>query len=147
MAHAEMNAFAALDSFKADGLDIYTTLEPCLMCAATAIFMHVKTVRFASSDEYFSDLSDLWQHHAYSDRNKPEERGPLDSPLATFARLLPLSVQAAEDPVGPVIQQAEREIPGIAALAISREVNSALVEVREDQGSVNEALEAILRFI
>ncbi len=36
-AHAEMNAFAELDQFDAAGLHLYTTLEPCLMCAAAAM--------------------------------------------------------------------------------------------------------------
>ncbi len=147
MAHAEMNAFAALDRYKADGLDIYTTLQPCLMCAATAVFMHVETVWFASADEYFADISDLWEHHPYSARNKPQERGPLDAPLATFARLLPLSVQAAAHPGGSVIQQAERDIPDIAALAQSREVNTTLAELADMQASVEEALAAFLNFL
>lgn len=147
MAHAEMNAFAALDRYKADGLEIYTTLQPCLMCAATAVFMHIDTVRFASADEYFAEITDLWQHHPYSARNKPKESGPLDYPLATFARLLPLSVQAAAYPGGSVIQKAEQDIPDIAALALSAEVNSALAEITKDQGNVEEGLAAVLPFL
>ncbi len=100
MAHAEMNAFAALDRFKADELAIYTTLQPCLMCAATAVFMHVES-----------------------------------------------SVQAAANPGGPVIQQAEQDIPDIAALARSAEVNSALAEIAKGRGNVEEAVGAVLPYL
>lgn len=147
MAHAEMNAFAGLDRFKADGLELYTTLQPCLMCSATAVFMHVKTVRFAATDEFFSGLGELWHHHPYSDRNKPAEEGPLESPPAILARLLPLIVQARTHPDGPVMRKAAQDIPGIAALASSAEVSSVLDRIRTADGSVEDALEALLPFL
>lgn len=144
MAHAEMNALAALDRFKADGLVLYTSLQPCLMCAATAIFMHVETVQFAATDEYFADLDQLWGHHPYSERNKPTEIGPLEPPLSTFARLLPLMVQAASEPDGSVLELARREIPGVAALATSPAVRAALADIAQRQGTAEEALDALM---
>lgn len=143
MAHAEMNAFAALDRFKADGLQLYTTLQPCLMCAATSVFMHTHTVHFASTDEFFEGLGDLWSHHPYSDRNKPIELGPLDGLPAVFARLLPLSVQAAEQPDGSVIRKARQTIPDLADLATAPEVIDALDELRMQRGSAADAMARI----
>lgn len=91
MAHAEMNAFALLDRFKADGLHLYTTLEPCLMCAATSIFMHVDTAFFAAADPFFEGIHDVWDHHPYSLRNKHTSIGPLGGEAAVVSTVLLLS--------------------------------------------------------
>ncbi len=90
MAHAEMNALAVLDRFKADGLHLYTTLEPCLMCSATMTFMHVDTAYFAAADPFFEGLEDLWSHHPYSERNQYESHGPLtgSAPVVSTVLLL-----------------------------------------------------------
>lgn len=90
MAHAEMNAFASLDRPNADGLHLYTTLEPCLMCSATAMQLKVAHVHFAAADEFFIGMDDLWSGHPLTTERRPGRSGPLDAPLAQFARLLPL---------------------------------------------------------
>src|SRR5258708_6995351 len=43
IAHAEMNALATLDLDRGTGedLSLYTTLEPCLMCASTLVMVRV----------------------------------------------------------------------------------------------------------
>ena len=117
MAHAEMNALGSMTSFKADGLHLYTTLEPCLMCAATSIFLHVDTVHFAVRDEFFDGVGDLWKQHEYTSRYQPELTGPLTGKVAAFARVLPLSINAATYPNARAMFIAERDVPEIAALA------------------------------
>ena len=90
MAHAEMNAFASLESFTARGLHLVTTLEPCLMCGATAIFMNVDRVDYAASDEFYQGFGeDLWPAHPYTRDRQPETNHAFRGPLAAFARLLP----------------------------------------------------------
>ena len=140
MAHAEMNAFAALDRLKADGLHLYTTLEPCLMCAATAVFMHVEHVHFAATDEFFEGVHDLWDHHTYSRRWKPVVEGPLDGRLASFARVLPLSVQAAVNVDSPVMVHAWERTPDVAALALELAGDGTLDRVGDGGGDVADAL-------
>lgn len=93
-AHAEMNAFASLERFNADGLHLYTTLQPCLMCAASAMQLKVSHVSFASNDEFFGGLDDLWQHHPVTAERSPVQSGPFLGDrirLAHFARLLPMT--------------------------------------------------------
>ena len=72
MAHAEMNAFASLSSYSAKGMHLYSRLEPCLMCGATAIFLNVESIHFAAQDEYYQPFDEgLWPHHPYiRDRHK-----------------------------------------------------------------------------
>ncbi len=140
MAHAEMNAFAALDRYKAEGLHLFTTLQPCLMCAATAVFLHVERVHFAVADEYFDGLGDLWDHHPYSRRWKPVELGPLEGPLAGFARVLPLVVETSVAPMGPVMQRAHDRIPGVADLAVALAADGTLDALRQRRAGVAQAL-------
>jgi tRNA(Arg) A34 adenosine deaminase TadA len=70
-AHAEMNAYAAMTTFSAAGLHLYTTLEPCLMCMATSILLDVEHIHFAVRDEFFEGLDDLWSHHPYTRERQP----------------------------------------------------------------------------
>lgn len=140
MAHAEMNAFAALTRFKADGLHLYTTLQPCLMCAASAVFLHVERVLYAAADEYFEGVHDLWDHHSYSRQWKPAEVGPLDPPISSFARILPLTVQASVSPDSSVMRLAHQRTPDVAALAVELAGDRTLDEIRHAGGQVSDVL-------
>ncbi len=117
MAHAEMNTFASLDRFDARGLHLYTTLQPCLMCAATTIFLNVEHVSFGAADEYFAGLDDLWPHHRYTaERACPSEQG-LGGRLSAFCRLLPLTFTYSWRPDSKMIEVAARLTPELLALA------------------------------
>ncbi len=111
MAHAEMNLFASMSAFNARGLHLYTTLEPCLMCAATAIFLDVEEVKFGANDEYFDDLESLWQQHPYTAKRCPTSTKALSGRLASFYRLLPLSFTFEWRPGSSMIEQAVRHRP------------------------------------
>ncbi|BAN04199.1 nucleoside deaminase [Ilumatobacter coccineus] len=142
LAHAEMNAFAAMEPFFARGLHLYTTLEPCLMCSATAIQLNVEHVHFAAHDEFFDDLDGLWQHHEYTRTRKPGRTGPLDEAIARFARLLPMTFTLAESPESNAAIAARRDTPELAAVAQRLATAPELAEVREAD-SVSDAYHAI----
>lgn len=143
MAHAEMNAFAAMPTFKAEGLDLYTTLQPCLMCAATSIFLHVDRVFYAVADEYFEDTDDLWRHDAYASRWKPDQIGPLDGRLSSFARVLPLTVEAGRSPESPVLALAQARLPEVTALARELAADGSLRRISDAGGTVVDAIETL----
>lgn len=64
MAHAEMNALAALPSGEYRGHTLYTTYEPCFMCAATIIgTYHIPKVAFAACDPCWDGLFDAFRRH------------------------------------------------------------------------------------
>ncbi len=88
-AHAEMNAFAGLDRFNADGLLLYTTLEPCLMCAAAAMQLKVAHVHFGAADEFYVGMSELWSKHEVTAERQPTSTGPLPGDLARFRAAAP----------------------------------------------------------
>lgn len=101
LAHAEMDAFADLGLRTADGLTLYTTVEPCLMCSATAIAMRTGHVAFAASDPVFEGLGQVLAEHPYVEDRLPA-RLQLDRPeLVRFAALLPLANRAWSRPGSP----------------------------------------------
>ena len=116
-AHAEMNAFAALDRFNAEGLHLYTTLEPCLMCSATAMQLKLDHVHFAAADEFYAGMSGMWTSHPVTAERQPRSSGPLTGELARFARLLPMAFTLRHFPGRSAEQTARRRHPELAACA------------------------------
>lgn len=117
LAHAEMNAFAAMRSFFARDLHLYTTLEPCLMCAATSIQLNVAHVHYAAPDEFFDGLHDFWEGYPYARERRFTRSGPLDGPVAAFARVLPLAFTMRHLSDGAAAERARAEMPELARLA------------------------------
>ena len=114
-AHAEMNAFASLDRFNAAGLHLYSSLEPCLMCSATALQLRVTHVHFAAADEFFSGVDAIWSGHTLTAERQPVSNGPLHGGLARFARLLPMVFTLRNFPGRSAEQLARRVHPDLAA--------------------------------
>lgn len=139
MAHAEMNAFAELDTFNAEGLHLYTTLEPCLMCAATAMQLKVGHIHFAAADEFYAGMDELWGKHSVTAARRSETSGPLDGPLAGFARLLPMAFTLENFPGRSAEQLARSSHPGLAALADRLVDDPAWAEIRKS-GTCHRAL-------
>lgn len=131
-AHAEINAFAALDRFNADGLHLYTTLEPCLMCIGAAMQLRVAHVHFAAADEFYAGMDELWAHHPITADRHPPATGPLHRPLANFARLLPMAFTLRHFPGRTAEQQARARNPQLAAIIDETATGAALRDlVRE----------------
>lgn len=143
LAHAEMNAFAAMPRFFARGLHLYTTLEPCLMCAAAAIQLNVAHVHFAVADEFFDGMHDMWLGHPYTMERRPARSGPLPGRLARFARVLPLSFTMRWMPDGNAATEATRRDPALADLARVISGDAALTAVRDSGGGAPDALDAL----
>lgn len=144
-AHAEMNAFASLARFNADGLDLYTTLEPCLMCAATAMQLKVRHVHFAVHDEFYDGLDDSWDMHPVTKGRRPTRTGPFDGAtrrLAHFARLLPLTFTVEHFSGRSAEKLARQHHPELAATADELRSDGALARFRR-QATAGEALDLL----
>ena len=139
MAHAEMNAFAELDTFDAEGLHLYTTLEPCLMCSATAMQLKVAHVHFAAADEFYAGMDELWGKHSVTAERRAPTTGPFDNQLAGFARLLPMMFTIKELPGRRAEQLARSTHPGLAALADRLAGDTAWGEIQKS-GTCHRAL-------
>lgn len=140
MAHAEMNAYAAMGRELATGLHLYTTLQPCLMCAATTIQMNVAQVHYAARDEFFDGLDGLWRHHHYSRDREPNWVGPIGGRLERFARLLPMSFMMLWIPHGAAADVARAADPDLASLALHLPHDHGLVELKAERAGPVDAL-------
>lgn len=143
LAHAEMNAFAALPRMLAADLDLYTTLEPCAMCSGTSVMMHVAHIHYAAADDLMTGIHDLWAGHAFTAPRAAPRSGPLTGELETFGRVLPLTFTAVYAPDGVAAENARAETPGLWELATTLMADGGLAEVKADGGSVADALAVV----
>lgn len=139
LAHAEMNALAELDSFDARGLHLYTTLEPCLMCAAAAMQLRVAHIHFAAADECFEAPHDLWERRPTPAPRRPDRTGPLGAELAGFARLLPMISTLRNLRGRDADQRARRTHPALAALVDDLDADTAWADIAKS-GTTHRAL-------
>jgi tRNA(adenine34) deaminase len=90
MAHAEMNALLGLPAGEYSGHTLYTTFEPCFMCAATIIGTYqIPKVAFAAYDPSWDGLLDTLRQHPAITRRLPE-REHLGGPYGALAYVLHL---------------------------------------------------------
>lgn len=144
LAHAEMNAYASLDRFNAAGLHLSTTLQPCLMCAATGIFLSVASVEYAAADEYFDFLDDeLWDGNEYTRGRRPPSAPAPIGRWTAFARLLPVAHMLASHQASRAIPAARREHPQLAEL-VDRGLGDAL---RRDASAGRSVADGFERFV
>lgn len=142
-AHAEMNVLAALPWGQTDRVELYTTLEPCLMCASAIMMTRVPVVHFAGEDPLFSGLSEVLETHPFAAGRGPARNGPMDGRLGRFARLLPLTFMAfwmGGD--GPALDATRAVDPELADLALRVAGDDAtLTTVKDAGGSTLDAIE------
>jgi tRNA(adenine34) deaminase len=90
MAHAEMNALATIRDSAREGYTLYTTYEPCVMCAATIRIYRIPKVVYAADDPVWEGMHDLFRQLAPIARGLPD-RELLRGPWGAFAHLLHLT--------------------------------------------------------
>jgi tRNA(Arg) A34 adenosine deaminase TadA len=98
LAHAEMNALAGLDLATGEGLCLYTTVEPCMMCMAAIIGVRVGRVRYATKDPVFDGLAAALATHPYCADRIPERRELGVPLLAAVAMFWPFAARVWAQP-------------------------------------------------
>jgi tRNA(adenine34) deaminase len=104
LAHAEINALAALPVESGHDLWLYTTLEPCYLCTAAAAVTHMNGVSFAGGDPMWRFLERIEDFDPELARRRFERRGPMRGPLGVWAALLPLVERLERNPSGTRIE-------------------------------------------
>jgi tRNA(adenine34) deaminase len=96
LAHAEMNALAKLAwrGHEGDRLTLWTTLEPCLMCAGAIRLAPIAEVRYLIADPLFEGVQRARELNAFIASSWPEVIGPLADPLAVLGILFPAHLAA-----------------------------------------------------
>jgi tRNA(adenine34) deaminase len=108
MAHAEMDALSQVPFGAKITGSLYTTFEPCIMCAATIAFYRVPEVHFAAADPFFDGLHD-WMGTSPITAARLPDRVRLGGPIGTFCHVLHLAWLIAY-PAPPNVIDAHRRL-------------------------------------
>ena len=141
MAHAEMAALARLPVGDYRGCALYSTFEPCAMCAATIRMYRIGTLHYASADPVWDGLHDAFMSVPAMARRLPE-RVLLGGPIGVFGHVLHLVALHDRAPEY-VLSAHERLAPNELALARRLHEDGRLMALQAAGSSVAEAIEAI----
>ena len=141
LAHAEMNALAALPRRSYAGFALYTSLEPCLMCASTLVLLRIPTVHYAAADPVFEEAHDHLGQLAYCADRLPVRCGPLDGEVGAFAAVLPLAFNLVMG--SRVVAEHQSRTPALVALAEAVVADGRLSSVAGGGGGAADALASL----
>jgi len=138
LAHAELNALAALPVHVGPGTVVYTTLQPCFLCSAAAAMSRVASVWFAGRDPVWRFVHGIGEVDPMLRERWYELHGPLAGPVGSWASLLPLVDRLQRNPSGLRLEAFEAETPELVRLARDL-ITSGRIERWRD-GSLDEAV-------
>jgi tRNA(adenine34) deaminase len=118
MAHAEMDALSQVPFGTRITGSLYTTFEPCLMCAATIAFYRVPKVHYAAADPFFDGLHEWLGSYPFAAERRPDRRR-LDGPIGAFCHVLHLTWLVAYPAPPPVVDAHRRLTPAALDCASS----------------------------
>ena len=116
LAHAEIDALAQLPHDDYPNHTLWTTLEPCVMCASAVVLSHVGSVRYGAADPLWSGIDRLPELNAQVARRWPIRCGPLHGPVGALCGLLPLVWALRQKSNGVVARAYAERDPGLLAL-------------------------------
>jgi len=117
IAHAEINAIAALPPKGYPDHSIWVTLEPCLQCVGAIVVARIGTVQFAGSDPLWESIERLPDMNAFVASRWPQRVGPRGDQFGVLGQLLPLVFYRRRYPEGASITVHRQQAPAVAALA------------------------------
>jgi tRNA(adenine34) deaminase len=141
MAHAEMNALAGIPRAPLHGYTLYTTFEPCVMCAATIRIYRIPKVVYASEDPVWDGMHALFSQLEPIARGLPE-RECLGGPWGAFGHVLHLTRLIEFEPDW-VLAAHGRLAPHYLQMARTIHADNVLQQVVEGGGSVVAAAAAL----
>jgi hypothetical protein len=112
MAHAEMDVLTQVPFGTRITGSLYTTFEPCLMCAAAIVFYRIPTVHYAAADPFFDGLHDWFGSYSFTAERMPE-RVELGGPIGAFCHVLHLSWLVAYPAPAQVVDAHRRITPSV----------------------------------
>lgn len=142
IAHAEMCVLASLPAGMLDDFTLYTTFEPCLMCASAIILCHVPRVHYAAADPVWDGMHDWFRTFPFTATRLPE-RECLGGPIGAFAHVLHLSWIALWFPDGDSVELHGTVAPRHLAVAADLVQSADLLTIAADRGSVTAAIDAL----
>ena len=117
IAHAEINAIAALPPKGYPDHTIWVTLEPCLQCIGAIVVSRIGVVRFAGGDALWTGIERLPDLNAFIATRWPKRVGPRQDEFGILGQLLPLVFYRRRYPEGASITIHRTQAPAVAMLA------------------------------
>jgi tRNA(Arg) A34 adenosine deaminase TadA len=142
MAHAEMDVLSQVPFGTRLTGTLFTTFEPCLMCAATIAFYQVPSVHFAAADPYFEGLHDWLATYRFTAQRTPE-RVSLGGPLGAFCHVLHLTWLISHPAPTYVIEAHRRLSPPVFACALGLAERGQLRVLSDGGVAVAEAIKEL----
>jgi tRNA(adenine34) deaminase len=141
LAHAEMNALAQLRIGDNSNLTLYTTFEPCLMCASTILTCRIPRVHYGAADPFCDGIHDWFAELPFAQDRLPE-RECLGGPFGAFCHVLHLSWLTFWMADGPVVDAHRRLAPSHLEL-VTAVATERLRGVADDKGDVVDAVASV----
>jgi tRNA(Arg) A34 adenosine deaminase TadA len=142
IAHAEMCTLAAVPSDCFDDYTLYTTFEPCLMCASAIIICKVPRVHYAAADPVWDGMDDWFRTLPHAAERIPE-RVCLGGPIGAFAHVLHLSWIAFWFPGTGAVELHRTVAPQRLAVASDLVGSTDLGAIAADGGGVTAAIASL----
>jgi tRNA(adenine34) deaminase len=139
MAHAEMDVLSQVPFGTRITGSLYTTFEPCLMCAATIAFYRVPEVYFATADPFFDGLHDWMGSYPFTAERLPV-RVRLGGPIGAFCHVLHLAWLVAYPAPSNVIDAHRGFTPSTLEYVNTMAKSHRLREIGDRGGYVLEAI-------
>jgi tRNA(Arg) A34 adenosine deaminase TadA len=142
MAHAEMDVLSQVPFGSRVAGSLYTTFEPCIMCASTIAFYRVPQVHFAAADPFFDGLHDWMGNYPFTAERLPG-RVRLGGPIGAFCHVLHLAWLVAYPAPPNVIDAHRRLTPSTLECANTIADRHRLRQVGNRSGTVLEAIQEL----
>jgi tRNA(Arg) A34 adenosine deaminase TadA len=135
MAHAEMDVLSQVPFGTPIRGSLYTTFEPCLMCAATIAFYRVPVVHYAAADPFFDGLHEWLGSYSFTAERQPDRRR-LGGPIGAFCHVLHLAWLVAY-PAPPEVVDAHRRLTPAALECASSIADRHRLRNMADRGATS----------
>jgi hypothetical protein len=142
MAHAEMDVLSQVPFGTRITGSLYTTFEPCLMCAAAIVFYRVPEVHCAAADPFFDGLHDWFDTYSFTAERRPD-RTTLGGPMGAFCHVLHLAWLIASPAPAEVLDAHRRITPSMLECATTMTRGHRLRQIRDTGGSALDATQLL----
>jgi tRNA(adenine34) deaminase len=142
MAHAEMDVLSQVPFGSPVSGSLYTTFEPCLMCAATIAFYRVPAVHYAAADPFFDGLHDWLGSYPFTAERRPD-RHRLGGPIGAFCHVLHLAWLVAYPAPHQVVEAHRRLTPAALECASTVSDRHRLRQIADLGATAFDALEEV----
>lgn len=141
LAHAEMNALAKLRwGTRPDGLELWTTLQPCLQCLGAIRLSPVRRVHVLAPDPLFRGVEGARHLNEFIGRNWPDL---IELDVDVWSVLSLLFQTHAATFWGASVPGSNEALPGVAALAGELVATGELIALAEARAPLADVAEQL----